>query len=168
MVRKGKPEDIPTIMRIVKDTVCIMKEEGNDQWTEEYPTTAIFEKDVEAGSLFVLEEEGDVVGSVTVDQNEPVEYGPIPWSQTGPCYTFHRLVVDPFKRGKGGAQKLIEFAEGHAVEKNVPYMRIDTYSLNKKAQNLFVKMGYEKKGEMYFQGKNLPFYCYEKILGNDK
>jgi hypothetical protein len=38
-------------------------------------------------------------------------------------------------------------------------VKIVTYSLNKKAQNLFEKSGNIKSGEMEFQGKLQPFYC---------
>lgn len=166
MIRRGQKKDIATILEMVSDTIEIMKEEHNDQWDEVYPTEVVFEKDVQNGSLYVLEEEGRVVGSITVDQNEPVEYERILWEKKGPAYTFHRLVVNPHERGKGVAQKLIAYAEEVAIHNQVPYMKIDTYSLNKKAQNLFGKSGYKKAGEMEFQGKTHPFYCYEKILAS--
>lgn len=164
MIRKGKMEDIDTLMKIVRDTVHVMKEEENDQWDETYPNGEIFHDDVHAGALNVLLEDGEIIGSITVDRNEPDEYQTIPWHHDGPAYTFHRLVVTPFKRGKGAASQLIRHAEQIAKNQNVPYMRIDTYSLNKKAQQLFEKMGFQKAGEMSFHGKKLPFYCYEKKL----
>ena len=86
--------------------------------------------------------------------------------EKGPAYTFHRLVVNPHVRGKGVALKLIAYAEEVAINNQVPYMKIDTDSLNKKAQKLFGKSGYKKVGEMEFQGKTHPFYCYEKILNS--
>ncbi|MGV3464194.1 MAG: GNAT family N-acetyltransferase [Heyndrickxia sp.] len=164
MIRKGKIEDVPVIMNMVQETVVIMKEEKNDQWSDVYPTASNFETDVHNGSLFVLEEEGAVIGSITVDQNQPAEYQPIPWRKEDSAFVFHRLVVNPHSRGKGEATKLIKFAEQYAVDHEVPYMRIDTYSLNKKAQNLFEKNGYRKVGEMSFHGKTRPFFCYDKFL----
>ena len=101
MIRRGHKEDIGTILEMVSDTIEIMKEEHNDQWDEMYPTKLIFEKDVQDGSLYVLEEDGRVVGSITVDQNEPVEYKRILWEKEGPAYTFHRLVVNPHREEKG-------------------------------------------------------------------
>ncbi|WP_233269803.1 GNAT family N-acetyltransferase [Heyndrickxia camelliae] len=164
MIRKGQIEDIPAIMKMVQDTVEIMKEENNDQWSDVYPTASNFEMDVENGSLYVLEEAGEVIGSITVDQNQPSEYEPIPWRKADNAFVFHRLVVSPRSRGKGEATKLIKYAEQYAIDNEVPYMRIDTYSLNKKAQKLFEKNGYKKVGEMPYHGKTHPFFCYDKLL----
>ncbi|KQL53960.1 GNAT family acetyltransferase [Heyndrickxia shackletonii] len=164
MMRKGKMEDVPAIMKMVRETVEIMREEHNDQWDEAYPTATIFETDVQNGTLFVLEDEGNVIGSITVDQNQPVEYKLIPWRKEGSSFIFHRLVVNPHSRGKGEATKLIKFAEQYAIDNQIPYMRIDTYSLNKKAQKLFEKNGYIKVGEMPYHGKTRPYFCYDKFL----
>ncbi|WP_338447827.1 GNAT family N-acetyltransferase [Niallia oryzisoli] len=164
MIRKGRNEDIPAIMKLVKDTVQIMKEEKSDQWDEKYPTVTIFENDAKNESLYVYEENGKVFGSITVDTNLPNEYHDISWRKKTSAYTFHRLVISAAARKKGMASSLIAYAEKIALQNNVPYMKIDTYSLNKKAQALFEKCGYVKAGEMAFHGKENPFYCYDKIL----
>ncbi|WP_428908323.1 GNAT family N-acetyltransferase [Niallia sp. Krafla_26] len=167
MIRNGKNDDLPSIMRMVEGTIKIMKEEQNDQWDETYPTLQTFEQDIQNGSLFVLEENGYVIGSITVDLNLPDEYSShsILWRKNGKAFTFHRLVVHPAGRGQGIASKLISYAEEVAIQNEIPYLKIDTYSLNKKAQALFEKNGFCKAGEMAFQGKKSPFYCYDKILG---
>ncbi|WP_249310167.1 GNAT family N-acetyltransferase [Bacillus sp. FJAT-49736] len=164
MIRKGRETDIPSIVKMVQETVEIMKEENIDQWDDTYPTAKIFEADILNESLFVLEEDGKVIGSITVDQNEPMEYKPVPWRKDENAFVFHRLVVSPHIRGKGHAAKLINYAEQYALKHGVPYMRIDTYSLNKKAQNLFEKQGYKKVGEMPYHGKSNPYFCYDKML----
>ncbi|WP_019155579.1 GNAT family N-acetyltransferase [Robertmurraya massiliosenegalensis] len=164
MLRQGKIEDIDALMMIVKDTVTIMAEEQNDQWNDTYPNVEIFTEDVDNVALYVMEKSNNLIGSITVDQNEPLEYKGIPWENEGPAYTFHRLVVDPNERGSGIASQLIQHAEKIAIKNGVPYLRIDTYSLNRKAQRLFMKLGYKKAGEMSFHGRELPFYCYEKKL----
>ncbi|HWO96448.1 MAG TPA: GNAT family N-acetyltransferase [Bacillus sp. (in: firmicutes)] len=165
MIRRGTLSDIPFIMEMVAETIQIMKEEQNDQWSEVYPTHDIFEKDVEEGSLYVIEEDKTTIGSITIDQNEAEEYRGIQWrNRQGKAFVFHRLVVKPHLRKKGIASRLISFAEQTAREHGVYYMKIDTYSLNEKAQRTFEKNGYQKVGEMEFHGKSHPFYCYDKFL----
>ncbi|MBM7703143.1 GNAT family N-acetyltransferase [Metabacillus iocasae] len=163
-IRKGTAQDLIVIMDMVKETVNIMKEEGVDQWDETYPVRSIFERDVQNSTLYVIEENGEVVGSITVDQHEPEEYKSIDWRKWGEAYTFHRLVVNPTVRKGGVATKLIQHAEQVAKEHHVPYMKIDTYSLNEKAQKTFEKNGYTKVGTMSFHGKSNLFYCYDKFL----
>jgi ribosomal protein S18 acetylase RimI-like enzyme len=162
-IRKGTKEDLTEIMEIVQKTVSIMESEGNDQWNRTYPHEQDFLADVEAGSLYTAIYEGNVAGSITVDQIQAEEYKNASWRKDEPCFVFHRLAVDPEIRGEGIASRLIEFAEKHAVKNGIPYMRTDTYSLNKKAQKLFEKNGYVKTGTIWMDRDN-PFYCYDKLL----
>ncbi|WP_456274364.1 GNAT family N-acetyltransferase [Bacillus sp. AK031] len=164
-IRKGKIDDIPEIMRSVDKTVAIMKSEDVDQWTEEYPLASHFTADAENETLYVAEgENGKVAGSVTIDMNEPQEYSTPKWRKAKPAILFHRLVVDPEVRGKGIASLLIEQAEKLSKVHNLFYIRTDTYSLNKKAQSLFIKNGFEQTGTIQFMGKENPFYTYDKIV----
>lgn len=162
-IRKGTKEDLKKIMDIVQQTVNIMESEGNDQWNRTYPQDQDFLADIEAGNLYTAIFDGKVAGSITVDQTQAEEYKNASWRKDEPCFVFHRLAVDPEIRGEGIASKLILFAEEHAVNKGIPYMRTDTYSLNTKAQRLFEKNGYVIAGTIFMDRVN-PFYCYDKLL----
>jgi ribosomal protein S18 acetylase RimI-like enzyme len=164
-IRRGKIDDIPEIMKIVGKTVAIMKSEDIDQWTEEYPLASHFTADAENETLYVAEgENGEVAGSITIDRNEPEEYSSPEWRKDKPALLFHRLVVDPEVRGKGIASLLIEQAEKMSKEHKLFYIRTDTYSLNKKAQSLFIKNGFKQTGTIQFMGKDNPFYTYDKLV----
>ena len=163
-IRKANQEDIREIMSMIKVTVKLMEKNQNDQWSSEYPHEEDFQTDLHKGDLFVATLQENVVGCITIDQEEPDEYSFVKWRKEGEAYLFHRLAVDPDIRGEGIASKLITFAESLAIKNHVFYMKVDTYSLNQQAQQLFEKLGYEKRGEIYLFGKNEPFYCYDKIL----
>ena len=169
MIRKAESRDIQEIIEIVLETIPIMREEGSDQWDDTYPLRKDFEQDFQNGSLFVFEHNQEIVGSITVDQTQPKEYETVTWTRNEWAYVFHRLVVKPGARKLGIASQLIDYAEEHALLNGVKCMRIDTYSLNEKAQQLFLKKGYKKIGIMEFHGKEFPFYCFDKELGvNDR
>jgi GNAT superfamily N-acetyltransferase len=169
MIRKAESRDIQEIIEIVLGTIPIMREEGSDQWDDTYPLRKDFERDLQNGSLFVFEHNQEVIGSIAVDQIQPKEYKTITWSRNEPAYVFHRLAVKPGARKLGVASQLIDFAEKYALLNGVKYMRIDTYSVNQKAQQLFLKKGYKKIGVMEFYGKAFPFYCFDKELSvNDR
>ena len=166
MIRSGKKEDLRSIMKMVEMTIKMMREEQNDQWDETYPILDDFEQDVQNGSLYILEENGSIIGSITIDRNLPIEYNDssILWRKAEQAYTVYRLMVDPAARGQGIAARLISYAEEIAKQNETPYIKVDTYALNNKAQKLFEKNGFHKVGEMTFGGKKWPFYCYDKIL----
>jgi len=162
-IRQGMIEDLPVIMKFVYKTVILMNEEGNDQWSSKYPKEDDFKKDIENESLFVAELDGIPIGSITIDQIGGKNYDQIDWTyKDREFFILHRLVVDPEIRGGGIASQLLAFAEVYAIEQDVFYIKTDTYALNDKAQNLFVKNGYNKVGVFHFEGKDNPFYCYDK------
>lgn len=164
-IRQGHIDDLPTIMEIVKKALVIMQKEGNDQWSHKYPNENSVEIDIENKNLFVAIMDDKVVGSITIDQIGGKNYEGIAWTYHNREYmVIHRLVVDPDIRGGGIASNLLAFAEVYAIEQDVFYLKTDTYSLNDKAQNLFMKNGYNKVGSTFFEGKDKPFYCYDKLF----
>ncbi|MGP7815938.1 GNAT family N-acetyltransferase [Niallia sp. 01092] len=162
-IRQGQLSDLPIIMDFVEKTVDIMSNEGNDQWTSTYPQEDDFKKDIENNNLFIAVKDDRPVGSITIDNKNGENYEHINWTYAEKnFFVIHRLAVDPEIRGGGIASELLAFAEVYAIEHDIYYLKTDTYSLNDKAQNLFVKNGYNKVGTTHFEGKENPFYCYDK------
>lgn len=165
MIRPARETDIPYIEAIAKQSVNVMKEEKNDQWDETYPLAEHFIKDIENGSIFVKELSGEVVGSITIDQDFSSAYEGFTWTfPFEQSMIFHRLAVNPSLRKEGVASLLIQFAEDYARDKGMIAIKVDTYSLNKKAQALFTKRGYSYIGEATLPERKNPFYFYEKPL----
>ncbi|MBO8157308.1 MAG: GNAT family N-acetyltransferase [Bacillaceae bacterium] len=164
MIRKATKTDLGSIMEMVKATVEVMKEEGNDQWSDEYPLPSHYEGDREEGSLYVYEMDGTVIGAATISQKAHEEYERINWSSDEPFYCVKRLAVDPHKRKKGVGLAFYHFAEVVARKNGIYYLKTDTYALNKAAIRLFEKAGYQFVQEDYTDEHDHPFYYYEKRL----
>jgi GNAT superfamily N-acetyltransferase len=169
MMRKALWSDLDEIMGIVEKTIEDMKEAKNFQWNSDYPTRDIFADDTKNGELFILEGQGGSIGGmICVNFDEPPEYSGLDWSYNKKAVILHRLVVSSAEKGQGIGSKLMEFAEQKAAEMGADYLKSDTYSTNKQMNALFRKMGYKYIGDTYFPGRELEFYCYEKILTKDK
>lgn len=56
------------------------------------------------------------------------------------------------------------FAEDFALINNFTSIRLDAFSGNKKALKLYEDRCYLKRGEIYFPRRNLPFFCYERMV----
>ena len=151
-------------MEIIKATIAEMKTYGNTQWDENYPQKQDFTGDIESGSLYVNEENGELYGFICANFVEPDEYKDIQWALDEKCLILHRMSINPKYRNQGTATKLIEFAEKIAKENGVNYIKTDTYSINKKMNALLLKLGYIHRGNMNFLGKEKEFYCYDKKL----
>lgn len=160
--RQATIDDIPAVMAIVAEVAQEMAAVGNHQWDVSYPTAERFERDVDNGALYVVDDDG-VLGFVTVDHDEPDGYRGLPWT-SGDFLVIHRLAVSSRSRGSGVASFIEASVEEMARSRGARLLKIDTYSTNAGMLSFLFKKGFRKVGEMEFRGKPLPFYCYEKIL----
>lgn len=136
------------------------------QWTNEYPTVEHIEADIKNEHLYGLFQKDKCLGVICINSVEDDQYKEIPWAVVnGDRLIVHRLAIDPLHHGNGFGTQLMNFAEARAFDGNYTSIRLDTYSGNKVALNFYLKRNYEKRGEVYFPGRDLPFFCMEKSIG---
>jgi ribosomal protein S18 acetylase RimI-like enzyme len=146
-----------------------MNEHAIDQWDEHYPTIDFVAEDIENGTLYIVEDEEQIVGIVTLDEFQHELYRTIEWErEDGKQLIIHRLAVLPQEQGKGIARKLMDFAEGFAAEHRYTSIRFDAYNKNDRALRLYKELGYAKKGEVHFEHRTTPFSVFEKIVGHSR
>lgn len=161
MIRKANLNDVDGIMDIVNQIVVEMKESNNTQWDENYPKAENFKQDIEEGSLYVDEFEGDLIGFVCINDLQPDEYKEMNWISDEDVLVIHRMGINPKYRRQGKAKNLIRYAENLAMDNGIMYLKTDTNSMNIKMYNLFKKCGFRFAGQMEFMGKTDVFYCYD-------
>jgi len=139
---------------------------GIDQWNEHYPTAELVEEDIASGNVYAYHEDGCIRGLITVGETQPEEYEEILWSveNTVPVLTIFRLAVDPRCQGRGIAKKLIAYAEEIARNQAYSSIRMDCYTKNQRAYELYRYLQYELKGTVIFPHTHVPFYCLEKVI----
>lgn len=111
-----------------------------------YPTRDDAEQAIHAGTLFVYEENGTIVGSIIINKVQPIEYATIPWKENlseDEVMVIHLLMVRPSMSGRGIASSLIKFATELAQKNNCKALRLDTGSQNIPAVSLYQKKGFE-------------------------
>ncbi len=165
MIRLATVNDIPAIMQVIHDVIPIMRSAGNLQWDDTYPNAQVFEDDIKAGQLWVLEADGQIVGVTTITTEQYPEYAQVGLDTNEEAIVTHRLAVSPHFRGRGLAADLLYQAEVVAIERGIGILRIDTNSQNHATQQLFPKLGYVYKGEITLEFRpGLSFVCFEKRL----
>jgi ribosomal protein S18 acetylase RimI-like enzyme len=166
MIRRAKISEIPDILTITQACAKKMQENGIFQWNEHYPSKEAFQKDIDRGELFVVEEKNTVQGTIVISTLMDEEYKPIQWlTPNGNSVYIHRLSVHPNLQWKGLAQQMMDFAENHAREHRFVSVRLDTFSQNKRNQRFYEQRGYQKLGDIYFPKQSgHPFHCYELVL----
>ncbi|RXM58920.1 GNAT family N-acetyltransferase [Clostridium tetani] len=164
MIRHAVHDDLDNIMKIISETIEFMALDNNTQWDKNYPSRQNFQCDIDAHSLYVIEENKNLCGFICINDVEPNEYGDVMWSDSGECLVVHRMAVSVAYRHQGVGTKLLSYVKTLAKDKKIHLIKSDTYSLNPKMNALFQKCGYEKVGEINLLNKPYKFNCYEKLL----
>lgn len=164
-IRKAMSNEIGEIMELTAKCVQVMQAGGSDQWDDSYPNREIISSDIEQGTLYVCIDNDAIAGILVLDENQSELYHNIQWVQEqGPHLIMHRLAVHPEVQGKGIARKLIAFAEEHATISGYTSIRLDTYTKNTRALAIYPNLGYERRGEIFFPGREASFPVFEKVL----
>lgn len=167
MIRVASLRDLGSILAIVEEAKAIMQQDNNNQWDEHYPLESHFVEDINNENLYVLDENNKIHAFIVVDQNQSEWYDNLQWpvNRKG-AYVIHRIAAS--SGYKGAATKLFNFAVNLAIEHNIYVMITDTFALNKRAQGLFKKFGFNKVGEAKMNyppyNKGDSFYAYYKNL----
>lgn len=167
MISTGKKHEIDAILALTKACGKHMRDNGIDQWDENYPDRASILNDLETETLFAYREGDDVIGIVVLNESQDEEYGEINWSTSDDDRNIvvHRLAVLPGHQGKGIARKIMDFAEDWAKKNNYDAIRLDTFSQNPRNQKFYTNRGYTDLGPVYLKyKKDHPYYCYEMLL----
>lgn len=163
MIRRALENDLNDIIEIVRGTVKDLQAEGNMQWDDKYPSSDDFKRDIQNNSLFVCEEDKEILGFIVVDKKEPEEYKNLEW-HSNEFLIIHRFSVSNKHLRKGIGSKLMKFVEVYGKEIGVKCIKVDTNSKNSRMNYLFNKMEYRFVGYVSFRDVKDKFNCYEKIL----
>lgn len=166
MIRLAHSSDLTEIKALTGACAIALQKRKIFQWNENYPSIDKLSSDIDKQELFILEEDGSVMGIVvlTLEMNEV--YGKVDWlTPDGRNLYVHRLAISPTHWGKGYGRQLMDFAEDLAKKKNFASVRLDTFSQNPRNQRFYEARGYTRLSKIYFPTKSEhPFYCYEKII----
>lgn len=150
MIRKADVKEYDVITALVRKTIEAV-------YPQYYPAGAVRfflehhkpEKilaDINAGNVYVLESDGVLAGTVTIDENE-----------------IARLFVKPSGQGSGLGRQLMDFAE------NMIFGYSETVRLASSlpAKSIYIKRGYREKEYRKILTDNGDFLCYdvmEKVI----
>lgn len=167
MISIGLPHEIDAIIALTKRCGAHLRENGIDQWDENYPDVANIAHDLKTETLFAYRDGETILGIVVLNESQDEEYDQIDWltDSNSRNLVVHRLAVDPIHQGKGIARKLMDFAENYARKNQYDSIRLDTFSQNPRNQKFYANRGYADLGSVYLKyKKEHPYYCYELLI----
>ncbi len=114
-----------------------------------YPTAAVPESRIPEGSMYVLEENGEICASMIINHEQADEYAGVDWAYRADgeqVLVIHTLCIPPSKASRGYGTQMLHFAKEYAAEHGCRVIRIDTYAHNEPAKSLYRKSGFRIAG----------------------
>ena len=144
-IRQARIADLNTIESIYDNARCFMRQTGNmHQWVNGYPSRAIITADLDAGHLFVCEEDSTILGVFCFFIGCDPTYERIydgAWLREGESGVIHRIAVA--EQGKG----TIDVCINECFHRR-PNLRIDTHRDNLPMQRMLARNGLTHCGEI--------------------
>ena len=162
---KAEKHDIVFIMEMISECIASMENQGIYQWNKAYPGSDLIEEDIKNGFGYIFKDNGRCIAYVALNEEQAPEYDQITWADNdSKPLVVHRLSVHPEAQGRGIAKRVMGYIEDYAAKNKYSCIRLDAYSGNPAALNLYKSMGYRRLGQILFPFRDLPFYCFEKVL----
>ena len=114
-----------------------------------YPTFETAQSGYLKGELYVALLEEEIVASAIINSAQVEVYEKGEWQYNAADEEIlvpHTLTVDPRAGGKGIGQTFVDFYEKLAIERERPYLRLDTNRKNSRARKMYKSLGYEEIG----------------------
>ena len=149
MIRKATAADIPAVAAIY-DKLHTEEEAGRATigWIRGvYPTQDTARTALQRDDLFVLEENGRIVGAAILNQTQVDAYRGGSWTfaaADAEVLVLHTLVISPKAARRGYGSAFVSFYEQYAKAHHCPFLRMDTNARNTRARALYKKLGYEE------------------------
>ena len=155
MIRKATWRDIDKIELLYREILSYEAKNGSfSNWVMDvYPTRQTAVDGFLEDNLYVLEENGEICGSIILNHIQPDVYGKIDWKYSSDnkedFLVIHTLSVAPSKAGKGYGAKLVNFAFDKAEEMGCVSVRLDTFADNIPAATLYRNCGFRYVGTAF-------------------
>lgn len=151
MIRLAEEKDIDEIARTYTELLQYEELNGShSNWKlNVYPTVEVPENKVPTGTMYVLEESGEICASMVLNHEQAPEYSDVKWKYPAENYqvlVIHTLCIPPKHAGNGYGGKMVEFAKEYALSHECSVIRIDTYAHNELAKKLYQKNGFRIAG----------------------
>ncbi len=159
----GQLEDLQKIMYLFDAVKVDLHNKGINQWPYHYPSSIWFEMAIQNQEVFLTKEGDRISGVFALNLDQDEDYEAIKWQFDGErIFVLHRLAVHPDFQEKGIGKKLVEASIDLAKLNGGSSMRLDVFSANPIAVNLYRKVGFQQaEGHCFFHENKDPFYCFE-------
>lgn len=151
MIRRAASDDINQVEKCIVELLEYEQEHGAyTSWKRNiYPTRKTAENSLAEGSLYVMEQNGEICACIIASQNQPPKFDNIEWkypARSDEVFVINLLCVRPSKVRCGIGKSMVHFIIEEAKSRNCKTVRLDTGVQNMPARALYTNIGFELVG----------------------
>jgi GNAT superfamily N-acetyltransferase len=144
VLRRATKRDQDRIVALVFEASTWLRGRGSDQWQGPIePRRRRIERDIAAGTAYVVETGRLVVASITVDDFADPELW-LPEDRPDDALYVHRMVVARSHAGREIGLSMLDWAGRRAVAEGKHLLRLDAWATNRDLHTYYVKRGFFK------------------------
>lgn len=128
LLRRAVPGDLDVVVALVEHAARWLGQRGLDQW-QYPPRVARIAHGVDAGEVYLLEEDDQPIATITVDEHADPEFW-TPADQPDTALYVHRMVVTRNAAGRGIGAALLDWASQRAQHSGKTWLRLDAWRTN--------------------------------------
>ena len=164
--RRSTLADVDDIMKIIKQAQEYLKSQQVMQWQNNYPNIQVVEQDIKEQNGYVIEDDGDVIGTVTLSFDGESTYDKIyegQWLSDLPYGVVHRIAIHEEHKGKGISSIIMDNIVKMCHDRSIKSIRVDTHEANKSMKKLLQKTGFKYCGIIYLLDGSKRL-AYERLI----
>ncbi len=135
-----KEQDVEDLMKLYDSAILFQREVSNYCW-HDFSLDGVM-TEVKSGLIWKILKDDEVCGSFVLLTEDPYIWDEL---ECGNAVYLHRIISS--KKGTGKLMsELLEWARNYAKQLNRTYVRMDTWSENKKLADYYIQLGFESLG----------------------
>jgi predicted N-acetyltransferase YhbS len=152
-VRPAGHEDAEMVAQLLDEATRWVGELGYEQWPLPFPRDQLAAA-IDRGEVYVVEDEGDAVATVTLLWDDPMYWG----EQPSDAVYVHKLAVRRDRAGRGIGSAIVAWANAEAVEAGRDFLRLDCLGDNPGIRDYYEQLGFEHRGDLILGGRQMSLY----------
>jgi len=152
-VRPASQEDATTVAELLDEATRWVGDLGYEQWPLPFPRDELAAA-IDRAEVFVVEDEGDPVATVTLLWDDPLY-----WGERPPDAVYvHKFAVRRDRSGRGIGAAIMAWANAEAVEAGRDFLRLDCLRDNPGIREYYEQLGFEHRSDLILGGRAMSLY----------
>lgn len=142
IVKRATPDDLELLLDFRREAAEWLGKQGIDQWQRAYPPELMLAS-IERGNIFLFEEDGETVATVTLDQEDLEPGAWTPEELQEPALYVHKLTVRRKHSGRDLGARILEWAGDRAARNGAKWLRLDAWTTNPRLHEYYRRQGFD-------------------------